>query len=228
MVGGGLILAEVDGNVPPQFTVHVVDDDESVRTALSRLFRSSGHTAKTYDTARAYLDESSPDEPGCVVLDIKMPGMDGLTLQERMAERGLSAPIVFISGYADVSQSVRAMKHGAVDFLEKPFDDKDLLNAVDRAIELDTALRKQRDGSAQTMLGLERLTSREYEVMTHVITGRLNKVIAQQLEVTEKTVKVHRGRVMKKMGAGSLAELVRMTERAGIEGAKPHDSGEVV
>ena len=157
MVGGGSILAEVDGNDPPQLTVHVVDDDASVRTALSRLFRSSGHTAKTYDTARAYLDESSPNEPGCVVLDIKMPGMDGLTLQERMAERGLNAPIVFISGHADVTQSVRAMKHGAVDFFEKPFDDKDLLNAVDRAIELDTALRKQLDGSPQTMLGLERL-----------------------------------------------------------------------
>ncbi len=201
-------------------TVNVVDDDSSVRTALSRLFRSSGHTAKTYDTARAYLDESSPDEPGCVVLDIKMPGMDGLTLQERMAERGLNAPIVFISGHADVAASVRAMKHGAVDFLEKPFDDKDLLNAVDRAIELDTALRKQRDGSAQTMLGLERLTSREYEVMTYVIAGLLNKVIARELEVTEKTIKVHRGRVMKKMEARSLADLVRMTERAGIGAAK--------
>lgn len=221
-------MAKADGDVASQFTVHVVDDDPSVRTSLARLFGSAGLGVRTFETARAYLDESSPDEPGCVVLDIKLPGMDGLTLQDRMSERGLNAPIVFISGYADVAQSVRAMKHGAVDFLEKPFDDKDLLNAVDRAIELDTALRKQRDGSAQTMRGLERLTSREYEVMTHVVAGSLNKVIAQRLEVTEKTVKVHRGRVMKKMGARSLAELVRMTERAGIEGAKPNDSGSVV
>ena len=221
-------MAKADSDVALQFTIHVVDDDASVRSSLARLFGSAGHGVRTFDTALAYLKESSPDEPGCVVLDIKMPGMDGLTLQERMSERGLSAPIVFISGHADVAQSVRAMKHGAVDFLEKPFDVQDLLDAVDRAIELDTALRKQRDGSAQTIRGLERLTSREYEVMTHVIAGRLNKVIAKELEVTEKTVKVHRGRVMKKMEARSLAELVRMTERAGIEGAKPHDSRDVI
>ena len=221
-------MAGEDTDLHPQFTVHVVDDDASVRSALSRLFRSAGHATRTYDTARAYLEESSPEEPGCVVLDIKMPGMDGLTLQERMSERGLNAPIVFISGHADVASSVRAMKHGAVDFLEKPFHDQDLLGAVDHAIELDGALRKQQDARAQTMRALERLTSREYEVMTYVIAGRLNKVIARELEVTEKTVKVHRGRVMKKMGARSLAELVRMAERAGIEAAKPRDSRGVV
>jgi FixJ family two-component response regulator len=223
-----LSVAKADSDVASQFTVQVVGDDASVRSSLDRLFGSAGHTVRTFDTALAYLEESSPDEPGCVVLDIEMPGMDGLALQKRMSERGFNAPIVFISGHADVAQSVRAMKNGAVDFLEKPFHDQDLLDAVGRAIELDTALRRQREESAQTMRGLERLTSREYEVMTHVIAGSLNKVIAQELEVTEKTVKVHRGRVMKKMGARSLAELVRMTERAGIEGAQPNDYGGVV
>ena len=209
-------------------TVSVVDDNASVRSALSRLLRSAGYTARTFDTARAYLEGSSTEEPGCVVLDIKMPGMDGLALQERMSEKGRSTPIVFISGHADVTASVRAMKHGAVDFLEKPFGDQDLLDAVDRAIELDSVLRRQRDGNAQTLHGLDRLTPREYEVMTYVISGRLNKVIALELEVSEKTVKVHRGRVMKKMGAKSLAELVRMAERAAIEPAKPYDAGDVI
>ena len=217
MAGAGTALQ-------PQSTVHVVDDDASVRSALSRLFRSAGHPARTFDTARAYLEKCSPGDSGCVVLDIKMPGMDGLTLQERMSERGLDIPIVFISGHADVASSVRAMKQGAVDFLEKPFDHQDLLEAVDRAIELDSALRKQREGRAQTLSGLESLTAREYQVMTHVIAGTLNKVIARELEVTEKTVKVHRGRVMKKMGARSLADLARMAERAGIEATQPHDS----
>ena len=207
---------------------------------LTRLFRIAwifwfdGPSVEP-DLRLSEVDVVIPDDSVPVGIGMGTPedrlvlkGTEGLTLQERMSERGLSAPIVFISGHADVAQSVRAMKHGAVDFLEKPFDVQDLLDAVDRAIELDTALRKQRDGSAQTIRGLERLTSREYEVMTHVIAGRLNKVIAKELEVTEKTVKVHRGRVMKKMEARSLAELVRMTERAGIEGAKPHDSRDVI
>jgi FixJ family two-component response regulator len=213
-------MAGAEKAVQPQITVQIVDDDASVRSALSRLFRSAGHAARAFDTARAYLEESSSDEPGCLVLDMKMPDMDGLTLQERMAESGLNVPIIFISGHGDIASSVRAMKRGAVDFLEKPFDDRDLLAAVDRAIELDAALRRQRQRRAQTMRGLERLTAREYEVMTHVIAGKRNKVIARELEVTEKTVKVHRGRVMKKMSAQSLADLVRMAERAGIEAAK--------
>ncbi len=199
-----------------QFTVHVVDDDESIRSALSRLFRATGHTVKTFQSAHDFLAEASPKEPGCVVLDIRMPGMDGLTLQERMSDRGLNAPIVFVSGRDDISASVRAMKHGAVDFLEKPFKEEDLLDAVDRAIALDAELRERRSSNARFRSGLEKLTSREYEVMTFVIAGRLNKVIARELDVSEKTVKVHRGRVMKKMEAKSLAELVRWAERAGI------------
>lgn len=212
----------------PQFTIHVVDDDASVRSALSRLFRSVGRAVKTYDSAEAYLSEASPDNSGCVVLDIMMPGMDGLTLQERMFERGLSAPIVFISAHGDISASVRAMKHGAVDFLEKPFDDQDLLSAVDRAIELDVEFRKQQAARLSVQQGLDRLTPRESEILTYVISGMLNKVIARELEVSEKTVKVHRGRVMKKMGARSLADLVRMAETAGIEPAKRRDSRGVV
>jgi len=211
-----------------QFTVHVVDDDASVRSALSRLFRASGHSVRTFESAQAYLAEASPEEPGCVVLDIRMPGMDGLTLQEHMASRGFNAPIVFVSAHGDVSASVRAMKGGAVDFLEKPFEEDDLLGAVDRAIELDAELRERRNSNAQFRDGLENLTSREYEVMTHVIAGRLNKVIARELDISEKTVKVHRGRVMSKMEAGSLADLVRMAERAGVLAAKPHDSAGVV
>jgi len=211
-----------------QFTVHVVDDDESIRSALSRLFRAAGHSVRTFESAQAYLAEASPDEPGCLVLDIRMPGMDGLTLQERMSDRGFNAPIVFVSAHGDISTSVRAMKLGAVDFLEKPFDDEDLLDAVVRAIEVDVELTKQRHTSARFRRGLEHLTSREYEVMTHVIAGRLNKVIARDLDISEKTVKVHRGRVMKKMEAGSLAELVRMAERAGVLAAQPHDSAGVV
>ncbi len=179
-----------------QFTVHVVDDDESIRSALSRLFRSTGHSVKTFESAQAYLAEASPEEPGCVVLDIKMPGMDGLTLQERMSDRGFEAPIVFVSAHGDISASVRAMKHGAVDFLEKPFEEEDLLGAVDRAIVIDAELRERRSSNARFRHGLENLTSREYEVMTHVIAGKLNKIIARELDVSEKTVKVHRGRVM--------------------------------
>ena len=211
-----------------QFTVHVVDDDASVRSALSRLFRATVHSVRTFESAQAYLAEASPEEPGCVVLDIRMPGMDGLTLQERMSGRGFNAPIVFVSAHGSISASVRALKHGAVDFLEKPFDEQDLLGAVDRAIALDAELRERRSSNAQFRDGLENLTSREYQVMTHVIAGRLNKVIARELHVSEKTIKVHRGRVMKKMETRSLAELVRLAERAGVLAAKPHDSAGVV
>ncbi len=211
-----------------QFTVHVVDDDASIRSALSRLFRAAGHTVRTFGSAQAYLSEASPEEPGCVVLDIRMPGMDGLTLQERMSSRGFNAPIVFVSAHGDVSASVRAMKGGAVDFLEKPFEEEDLLGAVDRAITLDAELRERRISNERFRRGLEHLTSREYEVMTRVIAGRLNKVIARELDVSEKTVKVHRGRVMRKMDAESLADLVRMAERAGVLAAKPHDPAGVV
>ena len=198
-----------------QSTVHVVDDDESVRSALSRLFRATGHLVRTFESAQAYLEEASPEEPGCVVLDIKMPGMDGLTLQERMSDRGFNTPIVFVSAHGDVAASVRAMKHGAVDFLEKPFEEDELLRAVDRAIALDADLRERWSSNARFRSGFEELTSREYEVMMHVIAGTLNNVIARELEITEKTVKVHRGRVMRKMRAESLAELVRM---AGVLG----------
>ena len=183
---------------------------------------------RTFESAQAYLAEASPEEPGCVVLDIRMPGMDGLTLQEQMANRGFNAPIIFVSAHGDVSASGRARKGGAVDFLEKPFEEDDLLGAVDRAIELDAELRERRNNNEQFRRGLESLTSREYEVMTHVIAGRLNKVIARELDISEKTIKVHRGRVMKKMEAGSLAELVRMAERAGVLATQPLDSAGVV
>ena len=201
-----------------------MDDDASVRRSMRRLLRSAGYSVKTSESAQGYLDEASPDEPGCVVLDLRMPGMDGLTLQERMAEHGLTAPVVFVTGHGDVSASVRAMKHGAVDFLEKPFEAADLLAAVGRAIDRDAKLRERIDATMGTQVGLQRLTAREYEVLTYVIGGALNKVIARSLGVSEKTIKVHRGRVMKKMGASSLADLVRMADRFGIEAARPQDS----
>ena len=208
--------------------VHVVDDDASVRSAIRRLLRSAGYSVKTSESAQSYLDEASPHTPGCVVLDLRMPGMDGLMLQERMAELGLTAPIVFVTAHGDVSASVRAMKQGAVDFLEKPFESQDLLAAVERAFERDVKLRERIDATNWTQAGLQRLTPREYEVLTYVIGGAVNKVIARRLGVSEKTIKVHRGRVMKKMGAGSLADLVRMADRFGIEPLKPQDSRGVV
>lgn len=226
--GAVLIAAGSGADLQPQFTVHVVDDDPSVRSALSRLFRSVGHGVMTFESALAYLEDPPNDGPGCLVLDINMPGMDGLSLQDQMSERGLEVPIIFISGQGDIPSSVRAMKGGAVDFIEKPFQDDDLLDAVNRAAEVDTESRLRQVATSQIARGLERLTPREFEVMTWVIAGRLNKVIANELGVSEKTVKVHRGRVMNKMEAGSLADLVRMTERAGIPAAKPDDSRSVV
>ncbi len=214
--------------LPSVPTVHVVDDDSSVRCAMRRLLRSAGYLVKASESAQSYLDEASPDTPGCVVLDLRMPGMDGLMLQERMAELGLTAPIVFVTAHGDVSASVRAMKQGAVDFLEKPFESQDLLAAVERALERDLKLRERIDATNWTQAGLQRLTPREYEVLTYVIGGTLNKLIARSLGVSEKTIKVHRGRVMKKMGAGSLADLVRGADRFGIEPVNPQDARGVV
>jgi FixJ family two-component response regulator len=196
--------------------VYVVDDDAGIRKALSRLLRSVGLEVVSLPSAQEFLDTPPPRRPACLVLDVRLPGLGGLDLQSRLGQGQQSIPIVFISGHGNVPTSVRAMKGGAVDFLQKPFEDEDLLAAVQRAL----ALSRQAliDGAARAEIEqrLDRLTRREHEVLELVVSGMLNKQIAAALGAAEKTIKVHRGRVMHKMRAGSLAELVRMTETVGL------------
>lgn len=197
-------------------TVFVVDDDPGVLKALTRLLQSSGYSVAAFQSPLAFLNDHDPVAPGCLVLDVAMPGLNGLELQRRLAESGSDRAIVFISGQADIPLSVRAMKAGAVDFLPKPFDDVQLLAAIGIAIEKNRTLSESRAGKKAFERRLATLTSREREVLEHVVSGELNKHIASELGTVEKTIKVHRARVMRKMGATSLADLVRMTERAGI------------
>lgn len=196
--------------------VYVVDDDPSLRKALERLLRSAGHDAKTFASALEFLDFSHPDAPGCLVLDIKMPKLSGLELQERLAAKGISFPIVFITGHGTVPTSVRAFKAGAMDFLQKPFKDSELLAAVSRGIEKHRRLRLEQNEMQGLRVRLETLTPREREVFALVVSGMLNKQVAFDLGTAEKTIKVHRARVMEKMGAQSFADLVRFAEKLGL------------
>lgn len=196
--------------------VYVVDDDPSVRKALERLLRSAGHDAKTFASALEFLDFSHPDAPGCLVLDIKMPKLSGLELQDRLAEKGISFPIIFITGHGTVPTSVKAFRAGAMDFLQKPFKDRELLDTVSRGIEKHRRLRQEQKEMNTLQSRLKTLTPREREVFELVVSGMLNKQAAFDLEITEKTIKVHRARVMEKMGAQSLADLVRFAEKLGI------------
>ena len=196
--------------------VYVVDDDPSVRKALQRLLRSAGHEAKTFGSAIEFLDFTHPDAPGCLVLDIKMPTLSGLELQDRLVEKGISFPIIFITGHGTVPSSVRAFKAGAVDFLQKPFEDRELLEAVSRGIEKHRRLRQDQKERETLRARLDTLTPREREVFGLVVSGILNKQVAYQLGTTEKTIKVHRARVMEKMGAQSVADLVRFAEKLGL------------
>ncbi|MEA1676870.1 response regulator transcription factor [Nitrospirillum sp. BR 11163] len=192
--------------------VHIIDDDESLRCALERMFRSVSLEARAYPTARAFLDAPLPDLPGCLILDVRLPGINGLDLQSQLAEMGIQLPVVLITGHGDIPMSVRAMKAGAVDFLPKPFRDQDMLDAVAAAIDRD---RKRRAAAGDTVRVRDRfatLSPRERQVMMLVTTGKLNKQVAADLCLSEVTVKIHRGAAMRKMGARSYADLVRMAD----------------
>ena len=194
--------------------VFVVDDDPSMRKSLRRLLASAGHSVRLFGSAHEFLQQKRDGKPACLILDVRMPGLDGLKLQETLAKNDGSIPIIFISGYGDISTSVQAMKGGAMDFLPKPFSESALLNAVEEALDRfrrESAARKEIVEAKQR---LARLTPRETEVLTRVVAGRLNKQIAFELGISEKTVKAHRGRVMRKLEVGSVAALVRLTEKA--------------
>jgi len=196
--------------------IAIVDDDVSVREGLQSLIRSAGWRAETFASAQEFLSRPGTESPACLVLDLQLPGLSGLDLQKRMAEAGLEIPIVFLTGHGNIPASVQAMKAGAVEFLTKPFAEEDLLRAVNEAVERDRSNRQRRADTRELHLRHESLTPREREVMLHVTSGMLNKQIAAELEMSEFTVKIHRGRVMRKMQAGSLAELVRMAGSLGL------------
>ena len=197
-------------------TVFVVDDDPAVRKALQRLFRSAGLHVETFAEAQEFLVDRRPDTLGCLVLDLRLPGISGLDLQEQLAAAHLDLPIIFLTGYGTVPESVRAMKAGAVEFLEKPVDDQTLLAAVNQALAGNYQTRQEMSEMTAIERRLAALTPRERQVLTLVAAGKLNKEIAWDLGTAEKTIKVHRGRVMQKLNCPSLAELVRLAAKAGI------------
>ena len=199
------------------FTAFLVDDDAGVLKALTRLVRTAGYDAKPFSSSQDFLAAHDPSVPGCAILDVAMPGLDGLQLQDRLLDDGIARPIIFLTGNGDIPMSVRAMKAGAVDFLTKPIKRDQLLFAIERAAKLDEASRRERNDRELVDAKLSRLTPREREVLLHVVAGRLNKQIAADLGTVEKTIKVHRGRVMAKLEVRTVADLVRMAERAGLQ-----------
>jgi FixJ family two-component response regulator len=205
----------------PDPTIHIIDDDASVRQALKRLIRSMGLRARSYASANDFLSAPPPRDPGCIVVDVRMPGMSGLELQDALGLQEAALPVVFITGHGTIPMSVRAMKSGAVDFLTKPFDDQELLDAVHRALDRNRAERRRHADLSDVRRRIERLTPREHEVFELVAAGRLNRQIAEELGASIKTIKVHRARVMRKMEAESLADLVRDAETWKAQGQAP-------
>ncbi len=203
-----------------QQLVGVVDDDQSVRRALRRLFKSAGYAAEMFASAEDYLAREIFTGPICLVLDLQMPGLNGLDLQQVLDKRGAGEQIVFITGFGDVPSCKQAMKNGAVDFLVKPFDDNDLIDAAARALAHAEQLLRTRAERRAARIQIDKLTPREFEVLRYVIDGLLNKQIAAELKTAEKTVKVHRGRVMQKLGLSSVPDLVRLSQRAGVSPAQ--------
>jgi FixJ family two-component response regulator len=206
------------------FIVFVVDDDPSVLLALARLLRETGLTVETFESGRAFMDRHDPNIPGCLVCDLTMPGLDGLQLQATLLAAGASPPIIFLTGNGDIPTSVRALKLGAVDFLTKPIDRADLVAAIAKARIRDEQARTQRREIATLEAQINRLTPREREVLPELIAGYMNKVIAGHLGIAEKTIKVHRGRLMKKMGVRNVAELVRAASVSKELSRSAHDS----
>jgi len=197
-------------------TVFIVDDDPAVLKGLSRLLNSAGLRVKTFPSSQDFLNYFIPNTPGCLVLDVAMPGLNGLELQKTLAAKGSAIPIIFLTGHGDIPMSVRAMKGGALDFLTKPVNDDELLKAVHIALEKDRRALRARAEVAEMQQRLATLTPREREVMVHVVSGQLNKQTAADLGTVEKTIKVHRARVMEKMKVHSVAELVRLAEKVRI------------
>jgi FixJ family two-component response regulator len=201
---------------PSSSTVIIVDDDAGIRTSLDSLFRSVGLETRLFGSPAELLGGSLPDGPGCIVLDVRLPGVSGLDLQGQLVRQGISYPIIFMTGHGDIPMSVRAMKAGAVDFLSKPFRDQDMLDAVTAALERDALHRAEAATKDDIRAQYETLTAREREVMGHVTAGLMNKQVAALIGLSEITVKIHRGNVMRKMGVRSLADLVRKAEALGV------------
>ena len=201
--------------------VFVVDDDPSMRQALANLFRSVGLRAEVFGSARELLESELPDVASCLVLDIRLPGPSGLDFQAELAKADIQIPIIFMTGHGDIPMTVKAMKAGAIDFLTKPFRDQDILDAVATAIERDRTRRKDQKAVAELRAVFETLTTRERDVFALVASGLMNKQIAAEIGLAEITVKIHRGHLMRKMGARSLADLVRMAEMLGVRRTKP-------
>jgi FixJ family two-component response regulator len=208
----------------PKAVIAIVDDDLSVRQGLESLIRSAGLEVESFSSAQQFLARCGADSPSCVVLDLQLPGPSGLDLQKQMADSGLEIPIVFLTGHGNIPASVQAMKAGAIEFLTKPFDEEELLHAIEEAIERDRRARQKHAVIGALRGRYESLTPRERQVMQQVVSGLLNKQVAAELKITEYTVKIHRAHIMHKMCADSLADLVRMAESLGIHAQKQSTS----